>query len=241
MPAPTFAQYLFGYRPNGDPNIIDANSVTSRAIATEMFRSLGIAGPPRTADPGSALEVAVTEFLSGEMPRLDPSRPWTVGHARLITEFAQYEHLQQIAALAATSPTLRVELPMDYIIKPDVTVGLAGTFGLAPALHASVSCKWTLRSDRAQNIRHEAVILMRTRRDRLPHVVAVTAEPMPTRLAALARGTGEVDAVYHLALDELIAATHAVGTTQQQEAVDEMVGQNRLRDFSMLAAHLAAV
>jgi hypothetical protein len=241
LPAPAFVQFLFGFRPNGDPNNIDANSVTSRAIATEMFTSLGIAGPPRVADPGSALELAVRDYLRDELPLLDPNRPWLVGHHDPVTRFAQYEHLLQIQALAATSPTLRVELPQEYVIAPDVTVGLAGAIGTSPALHASVSCKWTLRSDRAQNVRHEATILMRTRRDRLPHIVAVTAEPMPTRLASLARGTGEVDAVYHVALDELLAATHSVGTLAQRGALDEMVGQNRLRDFSLLAQHLAAV
>jgi hypothetical protein len=45
---------------------------------------------------------------------------------------------------------------MDYLIKPDVTVGLAGVrtgMGLPP-LHAPISCKWTIRSDRVQNIKH---------------------------------------------------------------------------------------
>ncbi|MFF6951861.1 NgoMIV family type II restriction endonuclease [Streptomyces iakyrus] len=32
----------------------------------------------------------------------------------------------------------------------------------------------------------------------LPHPVAGTAEPMPSRMAAIARGPGEVDAVYHI-------------------------------------------
>ena len=41
------------------------------------------------------------------------------------------------------------------------------------------------------------------------HITPVTAEPMPTRLASLARGTAEVDALYHVALDELSAGVRA--------------------------------
>jgi hypothetical protein len=75
-----------------------------------------------------------------------------------------------------------------------------------PSLHASISCKWTIRSDRSQNTRTEALNLIRNRKGRLPHIVAVTAEPLPTRLAALALGTGDLDCVYHFALHELQAS-----------------------------------
>lgn len=72
--------------------------------------------------------------------------------------------------------------------------------GKAPLLlHASVSCKWTLRSDRAQNARSEALNLIRNRKGRVPHIVAVTAEPLPSRIASLALGTSDLDCVYHTA------------------------------------------
>ena len=73
-------------------------------------------------------------------------------------------------------------------------------------LHASVSCKWTIRSDRAQNTRLEARNLSRNRKGNQPHIVAVTAEPLPSRLASVALSTGDIDCVYHVALDELLAA-----------------------------------
>jgi hypothetical protein len=76
-------------------------------------------------------------------------------------------------------------------------------------LHANISCKWTFRSDRAQNIRTEAVALMRHRKGPMPHMVVVTAEPLPSRLRSIAIGTGEVDCVYHVALGELGSALHA--------------------------------
>ncbi|MEI2422248.1 NgoMIV family type II restriction endonuclease, partial [Arthrospira platensis SPKY2] len=59
-------------------------------------------------------------------------------------------------------------------------------------LHASISCKWSIRSDRAQNTRTEALNLIRNRKGHTPHIVVVTAEPMPSRLASLALGTGDL-------------------------------------------------
>src|ERR1035438_2137764 len=72
--------------------------------------------------------------------------------------------------------------------------------GGLPILHASISCKWTIRSDRVQNARSEALNLIRNRKGRLPHVVVVTGEPLPSRLSAIALGTGDIDCVYHFAL-----------------------------------------
>lgn len=83
-------------------------------------------------------------------------------------------------------------------------IGVNQKRGPAPIVHAAISCKWTLRSDRAQNVRTEALNLAKHRKGRTPHLVAVTAEPQPSRLASLALGTGEVDCVYHVALDELL-------------------------------------
>jgi len=69
-------------------------------------------------------------------------------------------------------------------------------------LHASVSCKWTIRSDRSQTST-EALNLIRNRKGKVPIVVAVVFEPLPTRIASIALGTGDLDCVYHGALHEL--------------------------------------
>ena len=53
-----------------------------------------------------------------------------------------------------------------------------------------------MRSDRAQNSRTEALNLIRNRKGNLPHIVVVTGEPMPARIASLALGTGDIDCVY---------------------------------------------
>lgn len=109
-------------------------------------------------------------------------------------------------------------------------------------LHASISCKWTLRSDRAQNARSEALNLIRTRKGHVPHIAAVTAEPLPMRLASLAMGTSDLDCVYHVALHELVEAVNhyaAEGNAEQKEALDMLIEGRRLRDISDLPLDLA--
>ncbi len=238
MTAPEFVRNILGLR-NGVPNNADIDSETSRAIARQMLDILGVV---RIAEPGeaagTALEIEVARYLSDALPVADPDRTWEVDRRKLITDFDQYQHLARLDALVRENPTLRTQIGRDYLIKPDVTVGVILAEGTLPGLHAAISCKWTIRSDRVQNIRHEGVILTRSRRGRQPHVVTVTAEPLPTRLAAIARGTGEVDTVYHVALDELVAATGSLGTIEQKNVLDELITQNRLADFSTMVGVL---
>ena len=153
---------------------------------------------------------------------------------------------------------------MDYLIKPDVMVfrspetdevinaeGVIVDDGIAnltsirsvnnkqPLLHASVSCKWTLRSDRAQNARSEALNLVRNRKGRLPHIVVVTGEPMPGRLASLAFGTGDIDCVYHIALPELIESVDNSNYDDSKDILKTMIEGKRLRDIADLPLDLA--
>lgn len=221
----------------------DSSSNTSRKIAEELL--LVVKATKRGTRPGQTagkeLEEAIHQHLRGALPNAITGRAVTVSRKTKISDFAQYTHLATLQKLIDQDPTttLRASIGTDYQIKPDVTVGLAPSVQGSPMfLHAAVPCKWTLRSDRAQNVRHEAVIMIRHRRGRLPHITPVTAEPMPTRLASLARGTSEVDAVYHIALDELQQACDSVGTKKQVEVLDELVKHGRVRDLSELAETL---
>jgi hypothetical protein len=108
-----------------------------------------------------------------------------------------------------------------------------------PILHASISCKWTIRRDRTQNTRTEALNLIRNRQGSLPHIAAVTAEPLPSRIAAIALGTGDLDCVYHFALPELRAALVDLGKEDQLDMLDVMIDGMRLRDISDLPFDLA--
>lgn len=222
------------------PNTADGDSAQSVAIAGSVLELLNISHQaPGGQTAGSRLEAGVRSYLAAVMPELDATRPWVIGRGGRISEFRQYAHLARVDALVRADPALRVELGVDYLISPDVTVSFSqGAEHLRPVLHAAVSCKFTIRSDRVQNIRHESIAMIRHRRGRQPHIVTVTSEPLPTRLAAICRGTGEVDAVYHVALPELQQSVEEVGRPEQREALDEAVSQGRLYDLGVLPEHL---
>ena len=99
--------------------------------------------------------------------------------------------------------------------------------GGLPILHASISAKWTMRSDRAQNSRTEALNLIRNRKGHLPHIVVVTGEPLPSRLASLALGTGDIDCMYHFALYELVKAVKDTGAEDSIEMLNALIEGKR--------------
>jgi hypothetical protein len=217
------------------PNTSDAASRQSVAIASHILALLDVPEASVAPDnPATPFEEGVRAYLEESLPVELAGRQWVINRDRRVIDFAQYAHLARVQEIIDrdVTRTLAAELGRDYVIKPDVTVGIQAPDVLM--LHAAVSCKWTIRSDRVQNIRHEAVILTRHRRGRQPHIVAVTAEPLPTRLASIARGTGEIDAVYHVAFEELNEAVRTVGTVEQKATLSELSGQGRLYDFNVL-------
>lgn len=187
------------------------------------------------------------------------------GRNRLeIAKYEQYAHLVALDRAAKADAELAAALGSDYTITPDIVVvrdtegdgainasallvddnvttlaSLRKKNGGHPLLHASISCKWTIRSDRAQNARSEALNLVRNRKGRLPHIVVVTAEPTPSRLASIALGTGDIDCVYHFALYELQATVKALGMDDATDLLAVMVNGNRLKDISDLPLDLA--
>lgn len=180
------------------------------------------------------------------------------------SDFEQYEHLAYLSALTAENAQLAAALGNDYLVTPDVVIyrdlykdeeinavqrivddsigkmaDIRKCNGVKPLLHASVSVKFTMRSDRAQNSRTEALNLIRNRKGHLPHIVVVTAEPMPNRLASLALGTGDIDCVYHFALYELMQAVKEVGSEDAIEILETLVYGKRLKDISDLPLDLS--
>jgi hypothetical protein len=180
------------------------------------------------------------------------------------SDFSQYEHLAYLSALTKANTQLAAVLGNDYMVSPDViiyrnlcsdeeintpnpmvddSVSLATDIresnGGKPILHASISAKWTIRSDRAQNSRTEALNLIRNRKGHLPHIVVVTAEPLPSRLASIAMGTGDIDCVYHFALYELIQAVEQAGAEDALEMLNVLISGKRLKDISDLPLDLS--
>ena len=76
--------------------------------------------------------------------------------------------------------------------------------------------------------------MIRNRKGHTPHIVVVTAEPMPTRIASLALGTGDIDCVYHFALNELIQVAKDSENEAVQDSLETMVVGGRLRDIADL-------
>lgn len=180
------------------------------------------------------------------------------------SSFVQYQHLDYLREITSKDPLLASTLGNDYMVAPDIvifrepesdevinnhklivddSVSHNSVIRLKdnqlPIMHASISAKWTMRSDRAQNSRTEALGLIRNRKGHLPHIAVVTAEPLPSRLASLALGTGDIDCLYHFALDELIKAVQATGAEDSIEMLKILVDGKRLKDISDLPLDLA--
>ena len=224
---------------------------------------------------GTSFEHLVLDFLAESLQHLPPAAGrWEVLPGRALDSFAQYRHLKELKRLSEQHEELRLYLGSGYVIRPDIVVVreplddaslgegiIGGEEGVAqatflrkanaaahqalPVLHASVSCKWTLRSDRAQNARTEALNLIRDRKGRVPAITVVTAEPMPSRLASLADGTGDIDRVYHVALYELQRAVQDLvaedpSKRNWQEDLARMVRGLRLADISDLPFDLVS-
>ncbi len=196
----------------------------------------------------------------GYLQHLRPG-DWEFSLGGSIGDYQQYQHLDAIKRAIDDNSQLRVVFG-DYIVKPDIVVcrhpvddatidastsqlGDDAVAALTPfrkansqdrLLHASVSCKWTIRSDRSQNARTEGLNLVRNRKGATPHIVVVVGEPLPARIASIALGTGDIDCVYHFALPELLSSTEE----SDLEMLTVLVEGQRLRDISDLPFDLAA-
>ena len=187
----------------------------------------------------------------------------------VLGRFEQYSHLSELKRLAKEHDELRNFLGDGYTVSPDIIVARvpvkdtdinkssqivdsdsclkamlrlenhADVTDPNPLLHASISCKFTMRSDRAQNTRTEALNLLRARKGRAPHIVSVTAEPTASRIASLALGTGDLDCVYHVALYELLETLDELGKDEALDSMQGMVDGKRLKDISDLPMDLA--
>ncbi len=253
----------------GVPANADSGNRRSVKISSALLSLMGkatVATKAAGQTSGQGLQDHVERFLQTTFPRLGHLRPgrWEITQRKHLDQFAQFAHLAELAKVMEKHPEVRAALGGEYMIEPDVVVmrlpesdkvinrpSLVVDDSIAmhaelrevcqplPLLHASVSCKFTLRSDRAQNVRVEAQNLLRNRKGRVPHIVAVTAEPTFARIAALALGTADLDCVYHVALHELLEATNKCGEADEGLHLMELVGSKRLKDISDLPLDLA--
>lgn len=216
---------------------------------------------------GRSFEKLTAKFLEDAFAKLRHLRSGNFDFyvGKSIAAFEQYEHLAMLSETLKTNKELRAILG-DYLIKPDIVIGrrpvsddiinsteslvsdssnanltpLRETNSSKSLLHASISCKWTLRSDRSQNARTEGLNLIRNRKGHTPHIVIITAEPYPQRISSVALGTGDIDCVYHFALRELMATAEKLKNETISDTIETLVNGKRLRDISDLPFDLVA-
>lgn len=215
------------------PNIADRSSRESIRLSHAIIDWLG-AGPLDSSvaqTKGSSFESAVRTFIERSM------RPG--GRIRIhqrqvaIDQFSQYRHLESLDDATSGSPLLRATMTGDYRIRPDIVMSRRSTPPAPEEMFASISCKFTLRSDRAQNARSEALNLLRLRSGPAPRIALVTAEPLPARLDSIARGTGDLDHVFHVALPALLKAAE-----DRDGILRGLVEAGRLRPITDLVPYL---
>ena len=207
----------------------DSSNTTSKAIAkgiADLLKAETVGERIAGQTSGSQFEGICADFVRASFLKLGHLRPgiWDVhqvsGRNRLeIAKYEQYAHLVALDKAAKNDPELAAALGSDYTITPDIVV-VRDT-----------------ESDAAINV--VGLNLVRNRKGRLPHVVVVTAEPTPSRLASIALGTGDIDCVYHFALYELQATVKALGMGDAVDLLDVMVKGKRLKDISDLPLDLA--
>lgn len=241
-----------------------AQGIARRLMAGEQEKAVG----QTTGAKFEQLNMEFIDATFPHLQNLRPGK-WHItklGNRNSIktSSFAQYEHLDYLSRLTKGDARLAASMGNDYMVAPDVVVyretepdefinahqfivdesvsGLSDirkTCGGLPILHASISAKWTMRSDRAQNSRTEALGLIRNRKGHLPHIVVVTGEPLPARIASLALGTGDIDCVYHFALNELVDAVKEANAEDATEMLHILISGKRLKDISDLPLDLA--
>lgn len=132
-------------------------------------------------------------------------------------------------------------MPEESMLKLDISVSAPKPGG---RLLIGLSSKWSLRTDRAQDCISQGSKLVSLRRGHMPHYAVLTMEPRPSMLRLIAYGSGSVDCVYHLALQELRDAAKLLESRRRQSnwppriLLERMIAQGRIRDYGELATEV---
>lgn len=260
-------QQLLGYM-HGIPNIASAQFGLSTKLVDKILANLELAPCPELPEREAAEDLfalVTRNYLEQAFGLLQHLRPgdWTFSTVLDLGLLNSYDDSDDLMHTLAQHPELRVTL-RDQLLIPDIVMAckpvsdreinrngniVNGQTARStpvrevnqsrPVSYAYITCKWTLRSDRAQNASAEALNIISNRKGNLPHRVAVVAEPLPTRIAALALGTGDLDCVYHFALHELKQAVEQTQNEDQLDMLNILLRGRRLRDISDLPFDLA--
>jgi hypothetical protein len=198
------------------------------AIEFEQYRHLGVSAEFAKTYGGdlSLLERAIS---------MAETLPSTTNTDALVS------HLQQFVRIAraddAQVRNLIAMLPQESLLRLDIGITAPPT---AQRLLVGLSAKWSLRTDRAQDCIAQGAKLVNLRRGQMPHYAVLTMEPRPSMLRLLAYGSGSLDCVYHLALDELRRGATLLATKRgnpdwpPRMLLERMVLQGRVRPYRAL-------
>ncbi|HPG39215.1 MAG TPA: NgoMIV family type II restriction endonuclease [bacterium] len=185
-----------------------------------------------------------------------------------ISQFEQYKDFAEMDSFLKEHKELATTIGQAYIPKPDILIGRepltdneinkyreilstginrgkrtplrqANNPSPKPILFAAIFCPWTLGLNQAQRIKFDAISLINKRKGKAPQIAGVTAETNLLKIASLAFETGELDCVYHFALNELKNAITTINDESQLDMYKTLVEGRRLRDISDLPFDLA--
>ena len=243
---------------------IDEKHVCSNAdrsnrlsVTLSLALSEGLPGKLRVANENprqrllKQFQSLVQRFLRETLGQLrQPGSMWSIlGDETGLAAYEQYSHADW-DSVAKKHPDLKTSLG-DCLILPDAfvlesigtridrpikteTVSAGDNSHRLKAklgrLQGSISCKWTLNP--------EALNVALRHNGRIPHIVVVTGEPLPSRLASLAIGAGGIDKVYHFALPELVDAAKQLDLQDALDSINMLIEGNRLGDIAELPLDL---
>jgi hypothetical protein len=198
------------------------------AIDFDQYRHLGVSAKFAKESTGDLAALEQAAELAALLPR---------GRDRQ----ALIQKIRKSMRLA-TEDDSRVQelirmLPEESLLKLDIAITAPST---GERLLLGVSSKWSLRTDRAQDCIAQGGKLVNLRRGQMPHYAVLTMEPRPSMLRLLAYGSGSLDCVYHLALDELMNAARTLATKRNNPVwpplmlLERMVAQGRVRPYQAL-------
>ncbi|MGJ6122323.1 NgoMIV family type II restriction endonuclease [Mycolicibacterium sp. Y3] len=197
-------------------------------MSFDQYQHLGVTTKFSATYKGdhTALQQAID--VASELPKSAESRQ-VIQKLRRAAKLAQDDD-QRVQGLIRT-------MPEEALLKLDIAITAPAT---AQRLLVGVSSKWSLRTDRAQDCIAQGGKLVNLRRGHMPHYAVLTMEPRPSMLKLLAYGSGSLDCVYHLALDELLQAANVLAVKKNKTKwppkllLERMVAQGRIRPYSAL-------
>ena len=172
---------------------------------------------------------------------------WSIEVASSGDDPDTHDYLRAIRDAAKADHRLARILVDDYTLAPSTFIARKPRWGSgaypslarpkdvkSSLLEGMIACKWTIPRD----IGEKTVNLLRSSKRPSVHRAIVTGEPLPSRLAAIAFGTGS-QCIYHVALHELQTVLAQGHWLDALDTLEVLINQRRIGDISALPIHVA--